>query len=196
MRRIATPEPPSLTFKIFEDKVMTKTALKPAMQHGEDAITLLTEDHKKVKKLFSDFAKLAKGDGSDKAKAEVVRQICMELTIHAQAEEEIFYPAVRAAIKDDDLMDEADVEHAGAKNLIAQLEAMAPAHDHYDATVTVLGEIIDHHVKEEEEKMFPKAKKAKVDTAALGAALIQRKHELQAERGEAEPVKARKAQSR
>ena len=162
---------------------MTKTALKPAMQHGEDAITLLTEDHKKVKKLFADFAKLAKGDGSDKAKAEVVRQICMELTIHAQAEEEIFYPAVRAAIKDNDLMDEADVEHTGAKSLIAQLvEAMAPAHEHYDATVTVLGEIIDHHVKEEEEKMFPKAKKAKVDTAALGAALTQRKHELQAER--------------
>ena len=120
----------------------------------------------------------------------------MELSIHAQAEEEIFYPAVRAAIKDDDLMDEADVEHAGAKNLIAQLEAMTPAHDHYDATVTVLGENIDHHVKEEEEKMFPKAKKAKVDTAALGAALIQRKHELLAERGEAEPVNARKAQSR
>ena len=174
---------------------MKKTALKPAMQYGEEAITLLTEDHKKVKKLFADFAKLAKGDGSDKAKAEVVRQICRELTIHAQVEEEIFYPAVRAAIKDNDLMDEADVEHAGAKNLIAQLEAMTPAHDHYDATVTVLGEIIDHHVKEEEGKMFPKAKKAKVDTAALGAALIQRKHELQAERGEAEPVKARKAQA-
>ena len=176
---------------------MTKTALKPVMQHGEDAITLLTEDHKKVKKLFADFAKLAKGDGSDKAKAEVVRQICMELTIHAQTEEEIFYPAVRAAIKDDDLMDEADVEHAGAKNLIAQLEAMTPEHDHYDATVTVLGESIDHHVKEEEETMFPKAKKAKVDTAALGAALMQRKQELQAERGEVEPpVKARKAQAR
>ncbi len=151
---------------------MTKTAPKPAKQREEDAITLLTEDHKKVKKLFADFAKLAKGDGSDKAKAELVREICRDLTIHAQAEEEVFYPAVRAAIKDDDLMDEAHVEHAGAKNLIAQLDAMAPAHDHYDATVTVLGEMIDHHVKEEEEKMFPKAKKAKVDTAALGAALI------------------------
>ncbi|MGZ8239509.1 MAG: hemerythrin domain-containing protein [Methylobacter sp.] len=176
---------------------MTKTALKPAMEHGEDAITLLTEDHKKVKKLFADFAQLAKGDGSNKAKAEVVRQICMELTLHLQAEEEIFYPAVRAAINDDDLMNEADVEHAGAKNLIAQLEAMTPAHDdHYDATVTVLGESIEHHVKEEEAEMFPKAKKAKVDTAALGAALMQRKHELQAERGEAEPVKAKRVPSR
>jgi len=93
------------------------------------------------------------------------------------------------------MMHEADVEHAGAKNLIAQLEAMTPAHDHYDASVTVLGESIDHHVKEEEEKMFPKAKKAKVGTAARGAALIQRKHELQAARDEAKPVKARKAQA-
>ena len=89
-------------------------------------------------------------------------------------------------------MDEAHVEHAGAKNLIAQLEAMEPAHDHYNATVTVLGEMIEHHVKEEEEKMFPKAKKAKVDIAALGEALLQRKHELLAERGEAEPTKAKK----
>jgi hemerythrin superfamily protein len=175
---------------------MTKTTPKPAMQNGEDAITLLTKDHKKVKKLFADFAKLAKGEGNDEAKAEVVRQICMELTVHAQAEEEIFYPAVRAAIKDDDLMDEADVEHATAKSLIAQLEAMAPAHDHYDATVTVLGESINHHIKEEEGEMFPKVKKAKVDTAALGEALTQRKHELQTDRGETKPVKARKAQSR
>jgi len=166
---------------------MTKTTLKPSMQHEEDAITLLTEDHKKVKKLFADFAKLAKGDGSDKAKSEVVRQICMELTIHALAEEEIFYPAVRAAIKDNDLMDKADVEHAGGKSLIVQLKAMTPAHDHYDATVTVLGESFDHHVKDEEEKMFSKAKKAKVDTVALGAALTQRKHELLVERGEARP---------
>ncbi|WP_374089619.1 hemerythrin domain-containing protein [Methylomicrobium lacus] len=104
---------------------MTKTALKPAMQHGEDAIALLTEDHKKLNKLLADFAKLAKGDGNDKAKAEVVRQICIELTIHAQAGEEVFYPAARAVIKDNDLMDD-DVEHAGAKNLIAQLEAMTP----------------------------------------------------------------------
>ncbi|MDO9238823.1 MAG: hemerythrin domain-containing protein, partial [Methylicorpusculum sp.] len=136
---------------------MTKTAHKPAMQHEDDAITLLTEDHKKVKKLFAEFAKLAKDEGSDKAKAAVVQQICMALNIHAQAEEELFYPAVRDAIKDDDLMNEADVEHAGAKNLIAQLEAMAPEHDHYVATVIVLGEMIDHHVNEEEQKMFPKA---------------------------------------
>lgn len=176
---------------------MTKTAHKPAMQHEEDAITLLTEDHKKVKKLFAEFAKLAKDEGNDKAKVEVVQQIGIELTLHSQVEEEIFYPAVRAALKDVVLMNEADVEHAEVKNLIAQLEAMTPDDDHYVATVTVLREMVDHHVEEEEEKMFPKAKKAKVDIAALGAAMSQRKHELQLERGEAEkPVKARKAQLR
>lgn len=173
---------------------MTKTTNKPADPHAVDAITLLMNDHKKVKKLFADFSKIAEGDGGDDAKVAVVEQICMELSLHAQVEEEIFYPAVRAAIKDDDLMDEADVEHAGAKHLITQLQAMTPADDHYDAKVTVLGESIDHHVKEEEGEMFPKARKAKVDMVALGAALTQRKHELQATKGETQPAKAGKAQ--
>lgn len=94
---------------------------------------------------------------------------------HTQIAEEIFYPAFRMAIDDDDLMDEADVEHAGAKELIAQLVGMEPGDDHYDARVTVLGENIDHHVKEEQDEMFPKAKKAKLDLAALGAQMIKRK---------------------
>ena len=93
---------------------------------------------------------------------------CQELTIHAQIEEEIFYPAVRDGIEDDDLMDEAEVGHASAKDLIAQLEAMEPGNDLYDARFTVLGEYIDHHVKEEQDEMFPKAKKAKLDLKALG----------------------------
>jgi hypothetical protein len=100
-----------------------------------------------------------------------------------KVEEEIFYPAVRAAIDDDDLMDEADVEHAGARELIAQLEDMEPGDDHYDAKVTVLGENVDHHVKEEQDEMFPKARKAKLDLAALGAAMLERKRELRASDG-------------
>jgi hemerythrin superfamily protein len=163
---------------------MTKTTNKPTDPHAADAITLLTNDHKKVKKLFADFSKIAEGDAGNAAKEALVEQICMELSLHAQVEEEIFYPAVRAAIKDDDLMDEADVEHGEAKHLIAQLKAMKPTDDHYHATVTVLGENINHHVKEEEEEMFPQAKKANLDMAALGAALTQRKHELQAAKGE------------
>jgi hypothetical protein len=102
---------------------------------------------------------------------------------HEIPEEEIFYPAVRAAIDDADLMDEADVEHAGAKELIAQLVAMEPGDDHYDAKVTVLGENIDHHVKEEQGEMFPKAKKAKLDLAALGTKILARKKELHARSG-------------
>jgi hemerythrin-like domain-containing protein len=109
----------------------------------------------------------------------------MALTIHATVEEEIFYPAVREAIDDEDLMDEADVEHANAKNLIAQLEEASPGDDHYDAKVTVLGEMVDHHVKEEEGEIFPKAKKA-IDTVSVGAELAERKAELQEEMGMAE----------
>jgi hemerythrin superfamily protein len=149
---------------------------------AQDAIALLMADHKKVKKLFSDFDKL-KEEGSDEDKAATVDQICSELKIHTELEEEIFYPAVRKAIDDSDLMDEALVEHAGAKDLIAQLEDASPDDDLYDAKVTVLGEQIDHHVKEEEGDMFPKAKKAKVDTEALGATMLKRKMELMEKMG-------------
>jgi len=146
---------------------------------AKDAISILTEDHKNVKKMFSDFEKLMNSDDKQEEKGALVEKICEELTIHTQIEEEVFYPAVRAAIDDDDLMDEADVEHTGAKELIAQLEEMEPGDDHYDAKVTVLGENIDHHVKEEQEEMFPKAKKAKVDLAALGGLMLERRQELQ-----------------
>ena len=128
-----------------------------------------------------------KDDGSGEEKAAIVQQICMELTVHAELEEEFFYPAVREQIGDDDLMDEAEVEHAGAKDLIAQLESMEPDDDLYDAKVTVLGEQIDHHVKEEEGEMFPKVKKAKVDTSALGAEMASRKEELAPSDDEPEP---------
>lgn len=148
----------------------------------QDAIELLMADHKKVKKLFADFDKL-KEDGSDADKSALVEQICNELKIHTLLEEEIFYPAVRKAIKDSDLMDEALVEHAGAKDLIAQLEGASADDDLYDAKVTVLGEQINHHVKEEERQMFPEAKKAKVDTEALGATMLKRKQALMKETG-------------
>jgi hemerythrin superfamily protein len=149
--------------------------------HNEDAITLLTADHAKVKKLFKEFADLKEEDGSAEDKSALVTQICNELRVHTEIEEEIFYPAVRKAIDDGDLMDEALVEHAGAKELIAQLEDMSPDDELYDAKVTVLGEQIQHHVKEEEGEMFPKAKKAKVDGEALGVEMTERKAELMAE---------------
>jgi hemerythrin superfamily protein len=150
---------------------------------AQDAIDLLMADHKKVKRLFSDFDKLKQEEGDDEDKVAIVNQICNELTIHTQLEEEIFYPAVRKAIDDSDLMDEALVEHAGAKDLIAQLESASPDDELFDAKVTVLGEQINHHVKEEEGTMFPEAKKAKVDTRALGATMLKRKIALMDEMG-------------
>src|SRR3979411_2620767 len=148
-----------------------------ASAREQDAIALLKSDHKKVKALFSEFDKL-KADGANEDKAAIVAQICKELKSHTAIEEEIFYPAVRKAIEDSDLMDEALVEHAGAKDLVAQLEDASPDDDLYDAKLTVLGEQIEHHVKEEEGQMFPKAKKAKVDTEALGATMFKRKTAL------------------
>ena len=146
-----------------------------------DAIAMLTADHKKVKGLFSDFKKLTGKHAADDQKAALVKQVCDALKVHAEIEEEIFYPAVRKTIDDGALMDEALVEHAAAKDLIAQLEDMDPDDDLYDAKVTVLGEQIDHHVKEEEGDMFVKAKAAKLDGAALGAKMAQRKTELMKE---------------
>jgi hemerythrin superfamily protein len=148
-----------------------------------DAIALLTADHKAVKALFKQFEELTKQDDAGDEKAQLVEQICDALTIHAQVEEEIFYPAVREAIDDDDLMDEADVEHASVKDLVAQLEELAPGDDHYDARVTVLGEYVDHHVKEEEGEMFAKARKADVNTVELGEQIADRKEALKAELG-------------
>jgi hemerythrin-like domain-containing protein len=148
---------------------------------NEDAITLLTADHAKVKKLFKEFEDLKEEDGSAEDKSALVTLICNELKVHTAIEEEIFYPAVRKAIDDGGLMDEALVEHAGAKELIAQLEDMSPDDELYDAKVTVLGEQIQHHVKEEEGEMFPKARKAKVDSEALGVQMAERKAELMAE---------------
>jgi len=150
-----------------------------------DAVQLLTDDHKKVKKLFKDFERIKDQDGAAEEKSALVQQICMELTIHTKVEEEIFYPVVRESMDEEALMDEADVEHAGAKALIQQLEDMKPEDDHYDAKVTVLSEMIKHHVKEEEQPggMFAEARKSDMDLAALGEQMAARKSELEAELG-------------
>jgi hemerythrin superfamily protein len=143
-----------------------------------DAIELLTDDHQKVKLLFEQYEKLS--DRSLTSKRKVALQICLQLTKHATAEEEIFYPAVRAAnSENEDIIDEATVEHASAKELIAQIIAMAPGEDLYDAKIKVLSEQIEHHVEEEEREMFPAARKAKLDMAELGARISARKEEIE-----------------
>ena len=142
-----------------------------------DAVGMLIADHKKVQKAFKDFEKLKEG-GSKRGKSDIVRQTCADLVIHTKIEEEIFYPAARKAIKDGDLMDEATVEHAGAKELIAQLELMQPGDDLYDAKFTVLGESVNHHIREEQNEMFPKVRKTKLDLRELGMRMAFRKEEL------------------
>ena len=140
-----------------------------------DAIALLKADHRLVEQLFAQFEK----SKSPSQKTKIARQICMELSIHATIEEEIFYPAVQGEVEDD-ILNEAYVEHDGAKMLIAEILAGSPEDRFYDAKVTVLSEEIKHHVKEEEQRdgMFAQAKAAGVDMKELGQHLAQRKTEL------------------
>ena len=146
------------------------------MADTQDAIALLKADHRAVSALFEKFEG-AKGDG---AKEKIAKQICLELTVHAQIEEEIFYPACEGKIEDD-LLKEAYVEHDGAKVLIAEIEAGGPDDDYFEAKVKVLSEQIEHHVEEEEKRMegmFAQARHAGLDMDALGEQLRARKNAL------------------
>jgi hemerythrin superfamily protein len=144
-----------------------------------DAIALLRADHRKVSDLFDQF----ESSRSARKKKSLVDQICTELTVHTQIEEEIFYPAVKAALKDHELVPEATVEHASVKDLIAQVRGIEPDGEMYDAKVKVMSEFVKHHVKEEQNEMFPKAKKTRVDMLQLGQRLQARKDELLASNG-------------
>ncbi|MDQ0571044.1 hemerythrin superfamily protein [Variovorax paradoxus] len=149
-----------------------------------DACSLLDTDHRNVKKMFKEYEELthSRAAGAQQKKRELANQICMELTVHAQIEEEIFYPALREALSETDLLDEAEVEHASAKELIAQIEAAADVDDKFDAKVIVLGEYIDHHVKEERNEIFVKARAARgLDLMAMREQLAARKEELMEE---------------
>lgn len=149
-----------------------------AIPGAQDAIALLTADHREVSDMFEQFDNL--GDRAKATKEKLKEKICQALIVHTAIEEEIFYPAVRKAHFEDadDMVDEAVVEHAAAKDLIQQLQDMQPDDDLYDAKVKVLGEEIEHHVKEEEEEMFPKARKSGLDMIALGQEMALRKQEL------------------
>lgn len=157
-------------------KSTSKSRAKPATSatRPADAIKLLRDDHREVKNWFKEYEKL---EDEDKREA-LARKICAALTVHARIEEEIFYPALRESIEDQDLLDEAAVEHASAKQLIAEIESMSPDEELFDAKVKVLGEYVMHHVQEEEQEMFPEARESDVDLRALGAQLSKRKAEL------------------
>ncbi len=144
---------------------------------AQDAITMLKADHRKVEDLFEKYEK------SRGRKSQIAKQICMELIVHTMLEEQLFYPACREAGVEDDMLDEAAVEHDGAKVLIAELEQGSPGDDYYDAKVKVLSEEIKHHVKEEEQRdgVFAQAKSKGVDLVVLGEQMAARKKELLSE---------------
>jgi hemerythrin superfamily protein len=156
---------------------LKKTALDTAPKTKE-AIALLRADHKMVDELFKEYEKTR----SNVRKQQIVATICKELSVHAQIEEEIFYPAFKEALKDKELIPEATVEHATLKDLISQVEGIKPDGEMFDAKIKVMSEYVKHHVKEEQNEIFPKAKEAKLDLVELGAKLAKRKAELLAER--------------
>jgi len=157
-----------------KQKAKPRTAAQP-----KDAVAMLKADHKRVSGLFEQFEK----SRATSTKKKLVSEICMELTVHTTLEEDIFYPAVKAALRDKELVPEANVEHATVKDLIAQVKDVEPGGEEYDAKVKVMSEYVKHHVKEEQNEMFPKAQTTKLDMVALGKRMAERKAELLAAGG-------------
>ena len=156
-----------------------KSASRQSTRAPRDAIALLRADHAAVKALFQQYEKTR----SDDRKAALAEQICNELTVHAQIEEEIFYPAAREVLRQEDLVDEAAVEHNSVKWLIAQIKDASVGDEQFDAKVKVLAEYVDHHVREEQNEMFPQLKKTRLDLRSLGEQLQSRKMELMGSNG-------------
>lgn len=146
-----------------------------------DAIALLKQDHKTVSALFDEFEK-----ADDEEQSSIAQRVCQLLTVHATIEEEILYPAAKQAFEDEedeDLVNEAEVEHGCAKELIAKIEGMSSDDEHFKATVKVLSEYIKHHVKEEEIELFPALKKTELDLKEIGGRLAERKFALMEQMG-------------
>lgn len=150
------------------------TTRKESKSEAQDATQLLKADHELVSDLFADY----QDSDSVAEKRQLAEQICDELTVHARIEEEIFYPAVKKALNDKELIPEAIVEHATLKTLISEVQGMEPDGEMFDAKIKVMQEYVKHHVKEEQNEIFPKAKSAGVDMMKLGARMAERKQEL------------------
>jgi hemerythrin superfamily protein len=174
-------------------KSKAKAKAKMKGRGAQDAIALLKADHRQVEEWFGQFEKAR----DDDRKQSLATKICMALKVHTTIEEEIFYPAFLEATEDKELHHEAEIEHDGAKKLIAAIEASGPDDDYYDSKVKVLSEMIKHHVKEEEQPggMFAEARKSDMDLKALGEQLATRKAELEAE-GDVPDVSAEARKSR
>jgi hemerythrin-like domain-containing protein len=151
-----------------------------SMSTRTDVLKMLKEDHKKVKKAFQDFERLDKQTRMDECQA-LVMQTCADLALHTTLEEELFYPAIRGALREPQLIDEAEVEHASAKTLIADLQQVAPEDRGWAATFKVLGEYVQHHIKEEEGEIFPQLARAQLDWDGLHRQMAERRLALQRE---------------
>jgi hemerythrin superfamily protein len=163
---------------------MKPTRKRPAPQR-QNALSLLRADHEEVSALFEKFEK-GKSRLDAQRKGALAGEICQALTVHAKIEEEIFYPACREQVdKAEELLAEAKVEHQSLKELIAKIEAQEPGSEEHDAEVKVLGEYVKHHVREEQNELFPKVRKSDLDLKALGEQLMARKSELQGTRAKA-----------
>jgi hemerythrin-like domain-containing protein len=172
-----------------QEQIMEKRKSAPANQ--PKAIAMLANDHRNVRKMFKQFEKMK--DQDDSARNEIIEKVCQELTIHTKVEEELFYPFARERLEDGDLLDEAEVEHQVAKDLIAQLQQGTGEEAQRDASMTVLGEYVSHHIDEEEKELFPKLTKVKgvkEEMQALGEEMEQRKLDLADEQGIGEEVRA------
>ncbi len=158
-------------------KGKAKNGASRRSETSQDAIALLKADHRQVADWFEQFEKAR----DDNRKQTLATKICNALKVHTTIEEEIFYPAFLEATEDKDLHHEAEIEHEGAKQLIAKIEASSPDDDYFDSKVKVLSEMIKHHVKEEEQSdgMFAEARKSDMDLVALGEQMAQRKAELE-----------------
>lgn len=162
----------------MDNHTKTTTMDRKESTTGHDATEFLAADHKAVGKLFSEFEQTP----SFADKKRLAAQICKELSVHAQIEEEIFYPAVKQALKDKELIPEARVEHATLKSLIMQVEGVEPDNEVFDARIKVMSEYVKHHVAEEQDEIFPKAKSTSLNMQELGDKLSKRKTELLAQR--------------
>lgn len=173
-------------------KGKAKSGASRRSETSQDAIALLKADHRQVEDWFEQFEKAR----TDDRKLELATDICNALKVHTTIEEEIFYPAFLEATEEKDMHHEAEIEHDGAKKLIAEIEASSPDDDYYDSKVKVLSEMIKHHVKEEEQPggMFAEARKSEMDLDALGAQMAQRKEELEGQVADV-PMGGRKAKN-
>ena len=162
----------------------TSSTTRTSSKGRNQVLEMLKEDHKKAKKAFSEFDRLDKDDAEDAERCkELIEQTCKELEVHATLEEELFYPAIRDAIKETELVDEAEVEHMTAKMLIQQLQEGDLEDEKQAAVFKVLGEYIRHHVREEENEMFEQLNRSKVDWDQLQQEMQQRRAELMQEHG-------------